>query len=120
MKVLDIPKSGKCGNLVFYTIGKRVYARRCFIPANRRTQATARARGRLGAMAKAWGKLLTEGQRMRWNAMGAKLQSRPRLDQSGPLTGQQRLVGINSARDWHWPGDAAGAAGAGGVWAKPG
>jgi len=99
MKVFDIPKSGRCGDLVFYTIGRRVYARRHVIPTCRRTEATGRARGSLGALSKLWSTLLTEGQRLRWIAAGAKVQSHPRLGQSGPLTGLQHFVGINSARE---------------------
>ncbi len=99
MKVLDIPKSGRFWDRVFYTIGGRVYARRYVVPARRRTGATGRARGSLGAMAKLWRDLLTEGQRLNWIAAGAKVQSRPRLEQSGPLTGLQHFAGINSARE---------------------
>ena len=63
MKVLDIPKSGRCKDLVFYRIRRRQFARRYVVPALRRTPATARARGSLGALSKMWRTLLTEEQR---------------------------------------------------------
>ena len=98
MKVLDIPKSGRCGDLVFYRVRRRQFARRYVVPALRRTPATARARGSLGALSKMWRTLLTEEQRRGWNGAAAKVQSRPRLEQAGSLTGQAHFVGINSSR----------------------
>ena len=98
MKVLDIPKSGRCGDVVFYRIRGRQHARRYVVPACRRTQATVRARASLGTLSKMWRTLLTEEQRRGWNTAAAKVLSRPRLDQAGPLTGQAHFVGINSAR----------------------
>jgi hypothetical protein len=49
-------------------------------------------------MSKWWRDLLTQEQRWAWIAAAAKVQSHPRLGQSGPLTGKQYFVGINSAR----------------------
>jgi hypothetical protein len=49
-------------------------------------------------MAKAWRRVLAEEQRRAWNAAAAKVRSRPRLWQSGWLTGQTHFAGINSAR----------------------
>jgi hypothetical protein len=49
MKVLDIPKSGKCGNPVWQ---HNRYGRICypaFVPANPRTPAEVAVRGRFGA-----------------------------------------------------------------------
>jgi hypothetical protein len=79
MKALDIPKSGRCGDLVFYRLRRRQFARRYVVPALRRTPATARARGSLGALSKMWRTLLTQEQRQGWNAAAAKVQSRPLL-----------------------------------------
>ena len=56
--------------------------------------------------------MLTEEQRRAWNAAAAKVRSRPRLWQSGWLTGQTFFAGINSARSrigremLLWPPDA--------------
>jgi hypothetical protein len=46
----------------------------------------------LGAASKRYSQGLTDGQQEGWIAAGARLQSRPRLIQSGPLTRQQHAV----------------------------
>ena len=64
-----------------------------------------------GAIVKAWGRVLTEEQRRAWNAAAAKVRSRPRLSQSGPLSGETHFTGINNSRsrigrEWLlWPPD---------------
>ena len=98
MKVLDIPKSGRCRDVVFYRMRRCQYWRRHVIPHNPRTAAQRRAREVLGAISKAWSELLTEAERQAWIAAGAKVRSRPRLGQAGPLTGEMHFAGINSAR----------------------
>jgi hypothetical protein len=50
-----------------------------------------------GNFARAWGRVLTQAQRDRWDEAGPKVQSATRLG-SGPLTGQRHFQGINSAR----------------------
>ena len=52
----------------------------------------------MSAVSKAWSELLTEPERRVWMAAGAKVRSRPRLSQSGPLSGEMHFAGINSAR----------------------
>jgi hypothetical protein len=98
MKMLDVPKSGRRGNVVFFMNRNRQRERAYVVPKNVRNAATRRARGAFGALSKAYGALLTEEQRDAWNAAAARVLSRPRLGQCGPLTGQQHFVGINSAR----------------------
>src|ERR1035441_7421512 len=49
MKVLDIPKSGKCGGVVFYRTHRGQYSRRHVIPHDPRTAAQ-RLGGRGGAV----------------------------------------------------------------------
>jgi hypothetical protein len=112
MTILDIPRSGRDGAYVYYMRGRKLCRRRYVIPRNVRTAGRARARVAFGAIAKAWSRVLTEAQRRAWNAAAAKVQSRPRLWQSGWLTGQTFFAGINSA--WSrigremllWPPDA--------------
>ena len=87
MTILDIPRSGRDGDYVYYMRGRKLCRRRYFIPTNRRTAARSRARGAFGAIAKAWSRVLTEQQRRAWNAAAAKVRSRPRLWQSGWLSG---------------------------------
>ena len=98
MKTLDIPKSGKCGNIVAYPGRYGQCQRQLVVPANPQTPARDHMRGAFGSFARAWGRLLTEAQREAWNVAGPKVQSAARLGQSGPLTGQQHFQGINSAR----------------------
>ena len=63
-----------------------------------RNAATGRMRSAFGALLNAFSALLTDEQQEAWNLAAAKVLSRPRLAQCGPLTGQQLFVGINSAR----------------------
>ena len=97
-KLLDIPKSGRCGNVVLFVIRNRQRERAYVIPRIVRNAATGRARTIFGALSQAYHTLLTDEQQAAWIAAAAKVRSRPRLGQCGPLTGQQHFVGINSAR----------------------
>src|ERR1035437_7218996 len=98
MRILDIPKSGRCGKFVFYMRGRRLYRRLYVVPRNVRTAARRRTRGAFGAISKAWSQVLMEEQRRAWIVAGAKVESHPRLWQSGPLTGEMHFEGINRAR----------------------
>src|ERR1035437_1324877 len=98
MKILDIPKSGRCRQYVFYMMGRTLCRRLHVIPRNVRTEARRRTRGSFAALAKAWGTRLAEEQRQAWVVAGAKVRSYPRLWQSGPLTGEMHFQGLNSAR----------------------
>ena len=98
MIILDIPKSGRSGDFVFYMRRKMLCRRRYVVPTNVRTAARRRTRGAFGAIAKAWRERLTEEQRQAWVASAARVKSRPRLWQSGPLFGELHFEGINSAR----------------------
>jgi hypothetical protein len=90
--------SGRRGKHVFYMRGRRLYRRLYVVPRNVRTAARRRTRGAFGVIAKAWSQVLTEEQRQAWMVAAAKVKSRPRLWQSGPLTGEMHFQGINSAR----------------------
>jgi hypothetical protein len=98
MKMLDIPMSGRRGAHVFYMRGRTLCRRLYVVPRNVRTAARRRTRGAFGAIAKAWAKRLTEEQRQAWIVAGAKVESHPRLWQSGPLSGEMHFEGINAAR----------------------
>jgi hypothetical protein len=75
--------------------------RRHAVPKDPRTPAQQRSRARFAAASKMWSGdgLLTEAHRDEWYADGAKRESRPRLGQSGPLTGQQNYIGRNCTRN---------------------
>jgi hypothetical protein len=93
----DVPRSGRWGEWVFYMRGNKQCRRRYVVPRDPRTPGQLRSRAALAAASKAWSEScrLTPEDRQAWIAAGAKVQSRVRLGQSGPLTGQQHFVGRN-------------------------
>lgn len=99
MRTLDIPKSGRLGKWVFYMRGRKQYRRRWVKPRDPRMPGQLRSRARFGAASKAWSRRLTEELRREWRVAGAKVRSRPRLSQSGKLTGQTHFVGRNCAKE---------------------
>jgi hypothetical protein len=97
MKVLDIPSSGKRGTVVAYRSRFGLCHWALVVPANTQTPARQHMRRAFGNFARAWGGVLTQAQRDRWDEAGPNVPSATRLG-SGPLTGQQHFQGINSAR----------------------
>jgi hypothetical protein len=97
MKTLDIPKSGKCGNIVANQSRYGSCQRQLVVPANTQSPARQQRRRDFGGFAGAWGRVLTEEQRVVWNVAGPKVQSKTRLG-SGTLSGQQLFQALNSAR----------------------
>jgi hypothetical protein len=86
-------RSGRCGDWVFYLLpGGKQWRRRWVRPKDPRTPAQLQNRARLGRASHRYGARLTEAEQNACTAAGAKRQSRPRLGQSGPLTGQQYSV----------------------------
>ena len=85
-------KSGRCGDWIWFVRdGKQI--RRLYVPPHDpRTPAQLRSRARLNAASSKYSYSLTEKQRNACIAAGAKRRSRPRLGQSGPLTGQQYSI----------------------------
>jgi hypothetical protein len=94
------PMSGRSGPFVYYLLKGKQCWRRYSVPKDPRTPAQQRSRAAFRAASKTWsqGGPLTNKQRNAWYADGAKRQSRSRLGQSGPLTGQQNYIGRNSTR----------------------
>ena len=74
---------------------RRRYAR----PKDPRTLAQMRCRGRLSAASSLYSQALTAEQQDACIAAGAKVQSRRRMNQSGPLTGQQYWIHEEAARE---------------------
>jgi hypothetical protein len=85
-------KSGRCGDWVWYVLRGNQRRRRYAFPKDPRTLAQLRSRARLTAASMKYSLSLTDKQQDACIAAGAKVRSRPRLDQSGTLTGQQYLV----------------------------
>ena len=90
-----VRKSGRCGDWVWYPRGSKQCKRRWVSPRDPRTPGQLRSRAALGAASKEWShsEKLTEEQREDWRRKAGKVQSRVRLGQSGPLTGQLNYVG---------------------------
>ena len=80
-------KSGRFGNWIYCVRNGKQYRRRYVKPRDTRTPEQLRLRAAFGAASKAYSWALTEEQRQECRITGAKVQSRPRLGQSGPLTG---------------------------------
>jgi hypothetical protein len=85
-------RSGRCGDWIWYVRNGKQFRRLWSRPCDPRTSLQLHWRARLGAASKRYSQGLTDGQRDACIAAGARLQSRPRLFQSGSLTGQQYWV----------------------------
>jgi hypothetical protein len=91
-------KSGLCGDWVWFMRGPKQFRRHYARPRDPHTLAQMRSRGRLTAVSRKYSESLTDKQHDASIAAGAKVQSRPRLGQSGPLTGQQYWIRQHYAR----------------------
>jgi len=98
MKILDIPKSGKCGRVVAFQSRFGLCLREWVMPRNTITAARQRRRAEFGSNSRRWGGALSQEQRDRWCAAGAEVMSHSRLGQRGPLTGQQFWQSVSSVR----------------------
>ncbi|MGO8927418.1 MAG: hypothetical protein ACLQU3_11080 [Limisphaerales bacterium] len=95
MKILDIPQSGRQGTFVSVQTRYGQVRRRYAIPRDRRSPAQLRIRSAFGRVVSRWS-TLTEDQRGVWAAATDGVYSRPRLGQSGRLTGYLLFIKINS------------------------
>ena len=96
----DVPKSGRFGGWIYYMRGNKQVRRPYVKPRDPRTAAQLRCRAAFAAATKAWSECrgMTQDDLRAWCVAAEKIRSRPRLAQSGPLTGQQHFVGVNCAR----------------------
>jgi hypothetical protein len=85
-------RSGRCGDWVWYLRGNRQLRRLYVQPRDARSPRQLHERARFGAASTKYSKALTQAQREYLIAVGAKFRSRPRLAQSGRLTGQQYSI----------------------------
>src|ERR1035437_9634515 len=85
-------KSGRCGDWVWYVRGNQRFRHLYVKPQDPRAPKQLHWRARFGAASKKSSDSLTQEQRNACIAAGTKLRSRPRLAQSGPLTGQQYSI----------------------------
>jgi hypothetical protein len=94
MKVQDIPKSGKRGNVVAFKSRYGQVERQHVAPKKRQSAAQRRTANEFGRASSGWNSL-TDEQRDAWRACGKKTRSHPRGGKSGPLSGQNLLTAIN-------------------------
>ena len=95
MKILDIPQSGKRGSYVSVRTRYGQVSRRYAVPTDRRSPAQLRIRSAFGRVVSRW-RGLTEDQRASWTPATQGVNSRPRLGQSGRLSGYLLFIKINS------------------------
>jgi hypothetical protein len=98
MKILDTPRSGKCGQTVAFQsrfglcLRQYVPQKAVLTPARQRVCAV------FGNNSRKWSARLSDEQHDRWTLAGAQVMSHPRLAQKGPLTGQQFWQAISTVR----------------------
>jgi hypothetical protein len=95
MKILDVPQTGKLGLTVTFPSRNALIRRTLVTPANPNTAAQLRVRSAFTQQAHRYD-TLTQAQQDAWVAAAGQYQSRASLGQSGPLTGLQLFVKINS------------------------
>ncbi len=96
MKVLDIPKSGKCGDRVWQSNRYGQYSYPAFVPFNPRSPAQTAVRGAFAAVSARW-RTLTQPQRDVWVAVASTMKTKPRLNQCGVMPGYNFFVKTNVA-----------------------
>ena len=96
MKLLDSPRTGRLGSHIFYPSPFGQCCRALTVPHDPKTPAQSRARAIFGSCSNAWGRTLTEAQRLRWVSAAQTAPSHPSLGQYYHLSGQQFYVQINS------------------------
>jgi hypothetical protein len=95
MKVLDTPRVGRSGNLIFYPSPFGLCARQACIPRNTQTPQREHVRSGFAYYSRGWRTLLTEAGRQLWNVAGAKVPTAKSLTQSGFCSGQQHWMAVN-------------------------
>ena len=95
MKIIDVPQTGKIGLQVAFQSRYGLIRRMKVIPSQPNTVAQRDVRGRLTLAAQGFD-LLTEDQQDAWSEAAAKFNTKATLGQSGPLTGLQLFVKLNT------------------------
>ena len=94
MKELDVEKTGKLGTVVRYKSPFGLVSRQYVVPRDPHTELQMSRRRDFSKARFLWGRL-TDEQRFAWCFRAEGLHTRPRLNQSGPLSGYLLFVKIN-------------------------
>ena len=108
MKELNVPRSGKCGDIVAKKNRYGQYLSKRPDGGKHRTRARVQAEANWAMIAEAW-KHLSEARYRAWEVAGAQVRSHPRLGQSGRLSAWNYFFQVNNER--LAPGGAAPARG---------
>ena len=98
MKILDTPRSGKCGQTVAFQSRFGLCLRQYVPQKAALTPAREHVCAIFGNNSRKWSARLSNEQHDRWTLAGAEVMSHPRLGQKGPLTGQQFWQAISTVR----------------------
>ena len=96
MKVLDTPRTGKLGTVVYYPSPYGQCCRPRIVPRDCKSEAKSRMRSILGCSSAEWSRLFTEDQREHWVTAAQTVPSHPSLNQYSHLSGHQLCVKINA------------------------
>jgi hypothetical protein len=97
MKERNVPRSGKCGDIVAKRNRYGQYLSKRPDGGKHRTRARDRAEGDWAMIAEAW-KHLSEERYRAWEIAGAQERSHPRLGQSGRLSAWNYFFQVNNER----------------------
>ena len=101
MKAPENPQSGKRGHRVWQRARHGLISYTAFVPVNPRTKDQVAVRGLFARLNARWSRL-TQAQRDLWIKQAKRRNSKPRLRQSGPLTGLQLFLKVNMALGYYY------------------
>ena len=96
MKLIDTPRTGKLGPVVFYLSKYGPCARSLVVPRDPKSAAQTRMRESFGTASQGYGLKLTDPQRQRWDQTAQTVPTHPSLNQYSRMSAQQLCVKINS------------------------
>ena len=96
MKVIDTPRTGRLGPVVFYESPFGQCCRILSAPRDPRTAAQCKARQDFGISSQSWSRRLSDPARELWNVAAQTVPTHPSLNQYSRLSGQMLCVKINA------------------------
>ena len=96
MKLLDTPRTGRLGPVVYYFGRNGLCCRLLVSPKDPKSFAQSNMRGIFGISSSSYGLKLSDPQREHWILAAQTVPTHPSLNQYSRLSGQQLCVKINS------------------------